>query len=215
MRSTGVVRYEGFQKAPPIESPIPSDLEEAIDLTKYLDALRRRWLLLAATLLIAVSYGVTQYSLTVKQYQATAAIQIERKRLSLIALGQAGWLEDWWNMEYYPTQYRLLRSRVMAERVVQHLRLWENPEFTPRQASLLASAPAQSQETSATELANIAGRIQGGLDIRPIKETQLVELSYRSRSPELAAKIPMPMPKSSSPGASRTAPRPWARHRTS
>ena len=39
------------------------------------------------------------------------------------------------------------------------------------------------------ELARLAALVMGGLEVNPIPETQLVELSYRSTSPELAARI--------------------------
>src|SRR5262245_36346872 len=96
----------------PSRSPLA---EETLDIGKYVTALRRRWLLIVACCALAAIYAMVRYSLTEKMYKASATIQIERKRLSVMALGQAGWLEDWWNMEYYPTQYRLLRSRGMAE----------------------------------------------------------------------------------------------------
>ena len=165
----------------------PAMDEATIDLTKYVTALRRRWALLVLGCLVAGAYAVIHYSLSEKLYQATTTIQIERKRLSLLALGQAGWLEDWWNLEYYPTQYRLLRSRGMAERVVLNLRLHEDPSFNPR-AAMVREGGAPELDSSA-QLAGLAGRVRSGLTVEPIKETQLVELSYVSTSPELAARI--------------------------
>ena len=164
------------------------DGAEAIDLTKYISAVRRRWLLLLICCLVAGAYAVLRYSLTEKVYRATTTIQIERKRLSLLALGQAGWLEDWWNLEYYPTQYRLLRSRGMAERVVLNLRLHEDPSFNSRAAQLDPGKSGDSADSSA-QLAELAQGVQAGLSVSPIKDTQLVELSYESSSPELAARI--------------------------
>ena len=162
--------------------------EETLDIGKYVMALRRRWAVLLACCILALIFSTVRYALTEKVYKATATIQIERKRLSLLALGQAGWLEDWWNLEYYPTQYRLLRSRGMAERVVLNLRLHEDPSFNPRYAQLVTQGGRPSADSS-SELAQLAARVQGGLAVNPITETQLVELSYQSTSPELAARI--------------------------
>ncbi len=185
----GLVRYDGFHPSPP-EAALPPELDDQLDIGKYISGLRRRWLLIATCFLITASYALIQYSLTTKVYKASAVIQIERKRLSLFALGQAGWMEDWWNFEYYPTQYRLLRSRVMAERVVKHLRLWEHPAFSGGEAQLLPSGePAEVTETSRAQLARLAGQIQGGLEVRPIEETQLVELTFHSPWPELTAQV--------------------------
>lgn len=167
---------------------LPAHEGETVDLTKYLAGLRRRWAILVLACLLAGLYAVVHYSLSEKMYQATTTIQIERKRLSLLALGQAGWLEDWWNLEYYPTQYRLLKSRGMAERVVLNLRLHEDPTFDERAASLVGQGEAPALESS-TELAALAARVQSGLSVDPIPDTQLVELSYESNRPELAARI--------------------------
>ena len=52
-------------------------------------------------------------------------------QLTSLTGDQNPWLENYWNMEYYPTQYRLLQSRGLAERVVLDLRLMEDPEFNP------------------------------------------------------------------------------------
>ncbi|MCP4657037.1 MAG: hypothetical protein GY856_16630, partial [bacterium] len=182
--------HDGFQVVSPREMPErDSEGGEIFDVAKYLNALRRRWPLLLVCALLAGSLALVRFSLTTKEYRATSTIQIERKRL-LMAMGQTGWLEDWWNQEYYPTQYRLLRSRGMAERVVLNLRLHEDPSFTGRPASLIPQEEtAATDRDDAAELARLAGRLQGGLSVNPIPETQLVELSFRSSSPELAARI--------------------------
>ena len=175
--------------APRIDGPGQAD--DTLDFGKYLDALRRRWVLILACLVLASGYAVIRNSLTPKEYRAKTLIQIERKRLSTLALGQAGWMEDWWNLEYYPTQYRLLRSRGMAERVVLALRLHERPEFGGSGGGLVTSSGAVEDldETSRNQLARFASGLQGGLDVSPIPETQMVELTYQSTSPELAAQI--------------------------
>ncbi|MDA8016059.1 MAG: polysaccharide biosynthesis tyrosine autokinase [Thermoanaerobaculia bacterium] len=162
---------------------------EPLDIAKYVKGLRRRWPLLLVCVLIGVAFSLVRYSLTPKMYESGATIQIERKRLSLLTLGQAGWLEDWWNMEYYPTQYRLLRSRGMAERVVLNLRLHEDPNFNDRAASLLGGDIEPVDVSSSAELARLAGRVQAGLSVKPIEDTQLVQLTYRSQDPEIASRI--------------------------
>lgn len=177
-----------YEWPPDSPEPVENDL---FDVAKYVAGVRRRWALILVFCLIAGTFALIRYSLTPKEYRAAAIIQIERKRLSLLALGQAGWLEDWWNMEYYPTQYRLLRSRGMAERVVMNLRLHEDPAFTGHAAGrLLPQGDSISTNLDdAAELARLAGRLMGGLSVNPIEDTQLVELTYRSTSPELAARI--------------------------
>ena len=101
-RNFQLASRDGFQSEHVAELPAAGDSEEGLDLSKYIGAIRRRWPLLLACVLVAGTYALVRYSLTTKEYLSTTTIQIERKRLSLYALGQGGWLEDWWNMEYYP-----------------------------------------------------------------------------------------------------------------
>lgn len=165
---------------------------EGFDLTRFVIALRRRWPLVVICCLIACSYALVRYSLTTKEFQATAMIQIERRQLASVALGgQTNWLEEWWNVEYYPTQYRLLRSRGMAERVIENLRLDQDPAFTGKSARILTGGdenPTTAADDDA-EKARLASRLRGGLIVQPIRDTQLVELVYRSPSPDLAGRI--------------------------
>src|SRR6185436_10818159 len=44
-------------------------------------------------------------------------------------------------------------------------------------------------ELDAAQLGGLGGRLLGGLEISPIKNTQLVEIRFRSSSPELATRI--------------------------
>lgn len=187
---TQLSRVGEIQPAPAAAEP-SFVADEQLDLSKYVVAVRRRWLLLLMCVLISSGYAIVRYSLTPKEFQARTTIQIERKRLSLLALGQAAWMEDWWNMEYYPTQYRLLRSRGMAERVVRDLRLYEQPAFGGGNVKLDLSEADSGAMDGATSmhLARLAMSVQGGLEVTPIPETQLVEIIYRSTSPELAAEI--------------------------
>lgn len=183
--------YPGGRPAP--ANSAPESFEnfdgENLDVMRYLNGLRRRWALVLLCCLLAAGLAAVRYSLTPKEYQAQTTIQIERKRLSLMALGQASWLEDWWNQEYYPTQYRLLRSRGMAERVVLNLRLHEDPSFTGRPVEAASDDEIQTSLNDAAALARLGSRLRGGLTVQPIDETQLVVLTYRSTSPELAARI--------------------------
>lgn len=140
---------------------------------------RWRWLVLG--LLGGLALGLVQYALTPREYRATTLIQIERRISVPLQGGQDAWLESYWNTEYYPTQYRLLASRGLAERVVMDLRLFEDPEFHP--GGIGEGGPQEAL------VAGLAGRVLGGLEINPLRNTMLVEISYRSVHPELAARI--------------------------
>ena len=152
-----------------------------VEAKRYLTAFKHRWPLLVIFVLLGLTWGFTQYTMTTKMYKTTAILQIERHRLYNLATGQKNWLEDYWNSEYFPTQYTLLMSRGMAEEVVKNLRREEelNPSPEPRPAELLAMLEG--------DLISDAKRIRSGVSVKPIRNTQLIELTYRATSGEWAS----------------------------
>lgn len=161
------------------------------NLGEWLHVLRRRWLLLAAAAVIGLATAAAHYAITPNLYVATAVLQIERRSLTPLVGSQTPWLEDWWNMEYYPTQYKLLESRGLAERVVQNLRLAEDPFFNPGGRPLavgVEEGEAPPAEAELAALGSLANRLRGGLSVEPIRATQMVTLTYRSTDPEFAAR---------------------------
>lgn len=172
----------------------PSEPASEINLSEWLQVLRRRWILIAATCVLGVGLASIHYAMTPKMYQATTILQIERRSLTPLVGSQTPWLEDWWNMEYYPTQYKLLESRGLAERVVRNLRLAEDPFFNPggRPLPSLAAGPDAATPAAEADLAvvgQLANRLRGGLAVEPVRTTQLVNLTYRSTNPEFAARV--------------------------
>ncbi len=162
-------------------------------IADYLQILKRRWRLVVAIVALSLAGAAVRYSITPREYRAETQIQIERRSLSSLASSQNNtnaWLESWWNLEYYPTQYRLLQSRGLAERVVKNLRLADDPEFNrggPRLSGGGPDAPTAADDEAV--LGALAGQLLGGLEVTPIGGTQLVAISYRSQSPRLAASV--------------------------
>jgi polysaccharide biosynthesis transport protein len=159
-----------------------------LHLGDYLAVLRRRWRLIAVAVLVSLAAGFAHYLMTPKMYRATSMVKIDRRVSSLGGSFDAPWLENFWNLEFYPTQYKLLESRGLAERVVENLKLYEDPAFDPppRDADGVAAAPAALDRA---RLGALGQRLQAGLEVVPIKSTSLVAISYRSVNPELAARI--------------------------
>ena len=106
--------------------------------------LRRHWKLAAVCCALGLAGAGIHYAITPKAYQATTMIQIERRNLTPLGNGQNPWLENYWNMEFYPTQYELLQSRGLAERVVKSLDLMEDPAFNPGAGSREAAGRGAS-----------------------------------------------------------------------
>ena len=152
------------------------------DLRQYVGVLRQRWLLIAILAAVGLGVGYFRYSVTPQLYRAVAVVQINRQILSAAMSGIEPFLENWWNTEYYPTQYRLLRSRGLAEKVVVALEL-------DRDADFRGTSVGATSEDASVALANMANRLLSGLTIDPIERTQLVEIEYRSSDPVFAALV--------------------------
>lgn len=172
---------------PPDDEPeIGPEPESELNLAEYLGMLRRHWKLAAVCCSLGLAGAGIHYAITPKAYQATTVIQIERRNLTPLGNAQNPWLENYWNMEFYPTQYELLQSRGLAERVVKSLDLMEDPAFNPGAAR--EGAKGATAEADEAVLGGLAEQLRGGLSVEPVRNTQLVQLSFRAASPEFAAK---------------------------
>jgi capsular exopolysaccharide synthesis family protein len=158
------------------------------NIQEYLELLARRWPVILVLAILGLVIGGIRFYLTPAMYRAQTTLQIEQRSLLSVGSSQNPWLEAWAGMKYYPTQYRLLESRGLAERVIVDLNLLDEPRFNPRagESSIEGGDPAASD---AGLLAALAGKIQAGLSVRAIKQTELVTISYEGEHPELAARI--------------------------
>lgn len=173
-----------------LSAAAPVGGESDFNLAEYLGMVRRHWRLVAAFLVTAVTASVIHYSITPKEYQARAVLKIERRSLASPMVGEQNIWMDYFNQEFYPTQYELLQSRGLAERVVRNLDLPNDSKLNPAAALRRAreARPPSAEEDEAT-LGHLAEGLRGGLAVEPVRNTQLVALLYRSPSPELAARI--------------------------
>ncbi|MCG3191678.1 MAG: hypothetical protein DIJKHBIC_00906 [Thermoanaerobaculia bacterium] len=164
-------------------------------LADYWDVIWKRRFLVLVCVVAATSVAILNAFLATPLYRATVTINVERDKGSPLDIGTSSQQYDWYNPEFLPTQTRLMRSRAVAERVVRRLNLPENPDFNPAAAS--ASAPiakkteAKGPETapSPDSLVRWASSVQSGVEVNPIRGTNLVELSYVSSSKKLSADI--------------------------
>ncbi len=106
--------------------------DDTIDLLQLWHTLwRRKWGIVSLTLVVAMLAALVALSIT-PIYRAVATLLIEQKAAKVVSIEQVYGLEGTGN-EYLQTQFELLRSRSLAERVVRELKLTTHPEFDPRQ----------------------------------------------------------------------------------
>ena len=92
-----------------------------IDLLAYWRILvKRRWTVLA-TLAIILAAALVATLLTTPIYRASASLQIDRDTIQVVDVGAMTPMEGSGDRDFYQTQYELLQSRALAQRVVAQL----------------------------------------------------------------------------------------------
>ncbi len=197
----------------PSSLPLPAPSAQPVHLLDRLNALfKHRRVAGAAFVLVVTAMMIQTYS-TIPIYQASSRVLIQDERTTQVANLNVNDPMFWQDSEqYYKTQYSILQSRSLAERVVKRLNLAHHPDFSgegprPRDPislirrgraaasasirSLIVRAQQPSTPTAPpieeAQDAALANAFLGGLTILPEQGTRLVTILYRHSNPDLAA----------------------------
>lgn len=157
-------------------------------------AQRWRWVL-AAVVGLALAVGVLLTVLATPQYSAVARVEISRTSAKVTKVEGVQPEEAGRDQEFYQTQYALLRTRSLAERVERRLRLGANDAFfaahgvDPDGALLAAKAQVMTTTQLRARSSIAVDLLLDKVEISPIARSSLVDVTYTSGSPELSAQI--------------------------
>lgn len=171
--------------------PEGSDLAQA--LSQYLHiALKRKWLILSILLAVVV-LGLLKSVLATPRYTATVRLQIDREAMKVLDRGMTTPQEEG-GADFLKTQFELLKSRAMAERVVSSLKLQSDENFlaSGRVSALgmIAGAFGRSQKTNTFSAQEAAVRlITNSVAVNPVLGARLVDVSFTDPNPKRAQKI--------------------------
>ena len=161
-------------------------------LRDYVDVVvRRRWSVLAV-FLCAVSVAGIRSAMTRPVYRATARVLIDRHAPAVlkfrdVADASPNWVGE--SEEFLHTQLEVLRSRVLARRVVEELDLLQDPEWGgPRPAEAVRRARSARPGESGLMEGAING-VLGRLRVAPVKKSRVVNVSVEAFRPDLAARL--------------------------
>ncbi len=90
----------------------------------------------------------------------------------------------WYSKEFYETQYKVLASRTVAQRVVDKLQLGQNLRFLGLDK---VTDPAELERFKAR--ADPAAVLTRSLKLQPVKDSRIVRITYESDDPQLAALV--------------------------
>lgn len=106
--------------------------DDEIDLLKLWQTIwYRKWGIISLVLVVTMVAILAVLAIT-PIYRAAATLMIEQKGAKVVSIEQVYGLEGA-GSEYLQTQFELLKSRALAERVVRQLNLTTHAEFDPRQ----------------------------------------------------------------------------------
>lgn len=152
--------------------------------------------LLAALLAGLVSFAVTP------TYRAQATLLIESEEAKVVSIEEVYGISSS-NNEYLKTQFEMLKSSALAEKVVKNLNLVETPYFQNilNRKSMLGSLISGfkglfgmeevtlDDNVDRSQFEQVSNFVAKGLSVSPIRGTQLVKLSFESTDRRMAAAI--------------------------
>ena len=179
--------------------PVPFETGEvkgAPELLTFWHILQKRYRIILLTLFVILTGVLVGTLLQTPIYRAKALIEFEEED------GRVPTLQEVFDIErisntYLETQYKILQSESLSQRVIDELRLETHEEFNKeaRRAST-AEKGVTTQGTATKESLNQRGpkvnakvlkAFQGRLHIAPVLNSRLVAISFESQDPQIAA----------------------------
>ena len=164
-------------------------------VVRYLRIAQRwKWLILGAVVAAVIAGLVVTY-LTTPLYTAEATVEIQREndRITRVrGVENEGGSVD---LEFYQTQYSLLQSRSLSERVATDLRLYADPNFFEMfgdddMAARVREAPLANTLAIRQERTRRAGAILlRKINVAPIRLSRLVAVRFTGPDPQLSARV--------------------------
>ena len=175
------------------ETPGYSYLEILLEIWRIF--YKRKWLIIGIAAAVFV-IGALRTLMEVPLYAATVRLQIDRNVAKIVGTEGVIPAEDS-DYDFMRTQYELLKSRNMAERVVSSLALGDDPDLLkPRELSLLdlvtglfGSSPDGPVLDGSAASAAAVGVVMGNVSVQPVMGSRLVDVSYYDTSPQRAQRV--------------------------
>lgn len=196
--TTGLQRSENYPVAFPLDTQ-PLQPEEEIHLRDYWRVLlRRKWTAITFFLVVVTTVMVGTF-LMVPIYRASVTIKIDKENPNVLKFKDVYEVEGG-DENYYQTQYKILKSRNLAKRVIRYAKLDQNPEFAASAKTVSKNSPDIIDSTENKRLNTVTTESEiitqglidgflGRLTVEPLQKSRLVKVSFDSQSPATAAEV--------------------------
>lgn len=172
--------------------------DDEINLRDYWDIIVKRKGTVLTFFLITVVSVVTATLLMTRIYRGSLTLQIDQQDSKVTDIQEVTPNESLSSSkDFYQTQYGLLKSRSMAQRVIEQLNLGENPLFAKKKqeggwldflggGTKVAGAATTQDRDRESELMTA---FLEQLTIEPLSNSRLVKIHFDSPDPQLAAQV--------------------------
>jgi len=161
----------------------------------YLNVVRRRkWLMLGAVVAALIAAAIVTL-LTKPMYTAWGTVEIQRENINIVRVAGVEPETGVADMEFYQTQYGLLQSRSLAERVATDMRLYDNPGFF----EMFGFSDAEDwfengrvrvgASTRELRVAKAGDILLRHLFVSPVRLSRLVTISFASPDPAFSTRV--------------------------
>ena len=182
----------------------PERDDDEVDLLDYWRIIvKRRWIVLTTLALVFV-VALIGTLLVTPIYRASTELQIDRDSIKVVNVGDLTPGESPLDKDYYQTQYELLQSRALAQRVIAQLALaddpvWQRMSKVSPLSKLVGSvfgsgsddsagAPGQSGTNGLADSRRITAFL-AHLSVEPVRNSRLVRVHFDSIDPAFSAKV--------------------------
>lgn len=166
-------------------------------LLQYLQVIQRWKWAIAGIVVSSLILGLVATLLATPKYVANARIEISREQKNITKVEGLESADARRDLEFYQTQYALLKARSLAERVSRDLRLSTNDAFYQAHGTKPAGSlalfgssdlPASAGDRDRRDK-QVVELLLKNIGIVPIRGSALVDISYVSASPQLSTQI--------------------------
>jgi capsular exopolysaccharide synthesis family protein len=157
-------------------------LESKVDLRAYWRVIRKRWPFVALSTILGVAGAFVYTYRQPKIYESVCQIVIEatapqylREVKDVVELGSSGY---WIAKEFFETQYRIIQSTPVAQRVVDKLGLANDPDY----ARYVSKGPG-------ADPLSLARAVIRQVSVKPIKDSRVAQIIVQDYKPQRAAAL--------------------------
>jgi capsular exopolysaccharide synthesis family protein len=193
-----------FRPAVPGQRPDPSPdavvgervSNSQVLILRYINIAKRwKWLLIG-TVVVAAIIGLVITLLMTPLYTASTTLEVQRESERIVNVQGLEPENAAFDQEFYDTQWGLLKSQTLAERVAAELRLHENAAFfemfgaTSYAEMLQARSAGGAAASQRQELLRAAALILlDNVEIAPERRSRLVAILFTSPDPALSQRV--------------------------